>query len=327
MDVLSPIMPVALTLGQTLPQGGAVSLVVGLAGGIILWLLGGRVLKPAFALIGAALGGFAGVVLVPLTGLPAITLGGVSIGPGFVGLLVGAIVGALVSVGLFRVVITLSAGVVFLVAGTLAGLVYLQHVPEGSGDIRVEAAEALEGEAHEAADALRRGTDELRKQAGQTLEDLAGQVAGEEAQATGLISNEDMEAVKEQLRDAAQRSRAFLGEVRDNAQAAWNERTPRERVVILGSGMAGLLAGLIGGVLFPRRATALITALLGAAVWLFCAIALLRSLAGLGEGALAYSAQTWTVVWVGTAIIGLALQLGVIGRRGGGGDRDDDEDE
>lgn len=148
--------------------------------------------------------------------------------------------------------------------------------------------------------------------------------------AFGLLSEEDTEQIKEHVRNAAEQSKAFLAYVRDSARAEWDARTSRERVVILGSGMAGMLLGLIGGVIFPKRATALITALLGGAIGLGAGVALLRALAGLGPDALAFSPQTWAIVWVGTAVIGVCLQLGVIGRKGGissRDDRDDDDDD
>ncbi len=320
-----------LTLAESaLPEGAAVSLVAWFVAGIVLWLFGGRVLKPMFVLSGAAAGGFAGVVLVPLTGLPEITIAGVALGPGLLGLVVGAIVGALVAVGLFRVMITLSSGFVFAVAGTLIGLVYLQHAPADSGDVTV--AGIVEGAEEETRDALRDSTDAARREAGEAIrgltESLAGDAveAGADEAASGLLSDEDTEQIKEHVRNAAEQSKAFLGSVRDAASAEWDNRTPRERVIILGSSVAGLLVGLIGGVIFPRRATALITALLGGAIGLGAGVALLRSLAGLGPDALAFSPQTWAIVWIGTAVIGVSLQLGVIGRKGGFGPSDDEDE-
>lgn len=324
-------MPLAaVTLAQTtLPWGGEAVLVAGLVAGLVLWLLGSRVLKPVFAVLGMALGGFAGVVLLPLTGLPAFEAGGFSIGPGLIGLAIGAILGGLAAAGLFRVMMVISGGLVFAVAGTLAGLVYLQHapVPKDGGGTQLQ--QTLEGAGEAAsgtADDLRSQTSDAREQVADALRGLAEDVAGDEAQtraneaADGLLSDE----AKEQLRDAAERSRAFIGEVRDAAREAWDARTPRERMVALGSCVAGLLFGLIAGVIFPRRMTALVTAQLGGAVWMFCATSLARTMTGFEP---AWSAQTWTVLWVGTAVIGLVLQLGVIGRRGGGDDDEDDEDD
>ncbi|MEQ8769366.1 MAG: hypothetical protein RIB60_02535 [Phycisphaerales bacterium] len=322
---------IATLAESALPEGGAVALVAWFVAGVVLWLLGGRVLKPAFLLIGAAAGGFTGVVLLPLTGLPEITIGGMALGPGLIGLVIGAIIGALVAVGMFRVVITLSAGFVFAIAGTMIGLVYLQHAPSDSGDVTV--GEVVEGAAAESGDQLRDSTNSMRDEAAGAIRDLAEGLAGDAAESgaddatRGLLSDEDSDKIKEHVRNAAEQSRAFLGFVRDSARAEWDERTPRERVVILGSAMAGMLVGLIGGVVFPRRATALITALLGAAIGLGAGVALLRSLAGLGPDALAFSPQTWAIVWVGTAVIGVSLQLGVIGRKGGFGPSDDDDDD
>ncbi len=327
-----PELASIVTLAESaLPEGGAVALVVWFVAGVVLWLLGGKVLKPAFLLIGAAAGGFTGLVLLPLTGLPEISVGGVELGPGFIGLVIGAIIGALVAVGMFRVIITLSAGLVFAVAGTMIGLVYLQHMPESSGDVTV--GEVVEGAAADSEGQLRDSTNAMREEAAGAIRELAEGLAGDAAESgaddatSGLLSEEDSEKIKEHVRNAAEQSRAFLAYVRDSARAEWDARTPRERVIILGSAMAGMLVGLIGGVVFPRRATALITALLGGAIGLGAGVALLRSLAGLGPDALAFSPQTWAIVWVGTAIIGVSLQLGVLERRGGVSSRDDDDDD
>lgn len=323
-------MPLAaVTLAEaTLPWGGEAVLVAGLVAGLVLWLLGSRVLKPVFAVLGMALGGFAGAVLLPLTPMPAFEVGGFSIGPGLIGLAIGAILGGLAAAGLFRVMMVISGGLVFAVAGTLAGLVYLQHapMPEGEGTALQQTLEDAGEVASGTAGDLRSQTEDARAQVADALRGLAEDVAGDEAErradetADGLLSEE----AQAQLRDAAERSRAFLAEVRDTAREAWDARTPRERMVALGSCVAGLLFGLIAGVLFPRRMTALVTALLGGAVWMFCAASLARAMTGFEP---AWSAQTWTVLWVGTAVIGLVLQLGVIGRRGGDDDDDDDEDD
>ena len=329
--MLAPLstLTLAQTLGQTtLPWGGEAVLVAGLVAGVVLWLLGSKVLKPVFAVLGMALGGFAGVVLLPLTGLPSLELGGVAIGPGIIGLAIGAILGGLAAAGLFRVIMVISGGLVFAVAGTLGGLVYLQHAPLPEGDAG-PVASTLE-DAGEAAsgtmDDLRAQTDATRDQVAGALHDLAEGVAGDEAHrradeaADSLLSEE----TKAQLKDAGERSKAFIGEVRDTAKQAWDKRTPRERMVVLGSCVAGLLFGLIAGVIFPTRMTALVTALLGGAVWMFCGTTIARTMTGFEP---AWSAQTWTVLWVGTAVIGLVLQLGVIGKHHHHHHHDDDDDD
>ena len=73
---LASIPHSALTLGQNLPEGGSVPLFFLLAGGMMLWLFGAKIIKPVFLIFGVGIGGFVGTTILPLTGLPAFDLGG-----------------------------------------------------------------------------------------------------------------------------------------------------------------------------------------------------------------------------------------------------------
>ena len=110
---------------------------VGLAAGVILWLFGSRVLRPMFALIGAAAGAFIGLLLLPLTGLEPVETGwevAPVVSPEQIGLLGGAILGVVLAFTLYRAVMALGSGVVFAGVGLLAGMLYIQRIPDaGAG--------------------------------------------------------------------------------------------------------------------------------------------------------------------------------------------------
>jgi hypothetical protein len=84
-----------LTLAQSLPEGGSVPLGVALLAGLLLWIMGARVIKPVFFLFGLAIGGFVGTTLMPLIGFQSMDLAGMSISPSVVGLICGGVIGAL----------------------------------------------------------------------------------------------------------------------------------------------------------------------------------------------------------------------------------------
>src|SRR5688572_30948890 len=83
-----------------------------LATGLVLWLIGRRVLKPMVVVLFALLGGAVGFVAVPLT----VMSGSVSV---YVGLLVGAAVGSLLGVMLYRFSMAIGLGLVLGVAAPL----------------------------------------------------------------------------------------------------------------------------------------------------------------------------------------------------------------
>ncbi|MFT5424017.1 MAG: hypothetical protein ACI89L_001809 [Phycisphaerales bacterium] len=314
-----------LTLAQSAPEGAWVPMLGAFAGGLVLWIMGGKVLKPAFAIIGAALGGFAGIVVVPLTGLPAFEVAGVLLQPQVLGMVIGGLIGLAVAVALFKFIITLGASVVFAAAGVLTGLIWLSVSGQSTVTGNTEAGEVAALAAEETGGAY----DAVRGELARIGEDLALDQATDAAGdgAASLTGDEAAEAAKEQLRSAAEASRAFIASIRDTAMAEWDRRSTKERAVIFGGGAAGFVVGLLAGAIFTRRATAIITALAGSAVWLTAGVALLRGPIGLDADKLAFSPNAWAVVWGGMSFIGLVLQLGVVNKKRSSKRDDDDDDD
>jgi hypothetical protein len=107
------------------PYWAHTGLLIALVTGVMLWASGRRVLKPAFAVIGALLGGFLGHALVPAVGFDSV-FGA----PGdLAGALGGGMLGALGALLIFRLAIGVLASGVLAGLGILAAAVLIQMNP------------------------------------------------------------------------------------------------------------------------------------------------------------------------------------------------------
>jgi len=294
-----------LILAQSLPEGGSVSLFFLLAGGLLLWLFGAKIVKPVFFLFGVAIGGFVGTTILPLTGLPPFELGGFSITPGFTGLLAGAIIGGLVMLAMFRMVITLTAAIAFGAAGLLGAMVYLSFNPTTSGDLTPNES-AIVDSGDTMTNALDATTDAIAREAAERSVDLLNSGTDDP-----LIDDE----TKSDLLDAAERSRAFVARVVETVQNDLDKRPARDKMIAFSSMFAGIGLGLLIGVVMPTRAAALVTSLTGSAAWIGAGIALLTARNGEIPGFLDRSAVVWAAAWIIIAILGLFVQLGFLGKK------------
>ena len=319
--LLASITHPSLTLGQTLPEGGSVPLFFLLAGGMMLWLFGAKIIKPVFLIFGIGIGGFVGTTILPLTGLPPFDLGGFTLTPGITGLLAGAIIGGLVMLAMFRLVITLTAAVAFAAAGLLGAMVFLHFNPTQS-DVLSETESAIVENGNSATEALNATTDAIARDAAERSVDLLNSGSDDP-----LISDE----TKSDILDAAERSRAFVTQVFETIQEDLDKRPARDKMIAFSSMFAGLALGLLVGVVMPNRAAALVTSLTGSAAWIGAGTALLTARSGELPGFLDQSAVVWAVIWIFIAILGLFVQLGFLGKKSGKASRsssdDDDDDE
>ncbi len=311
----------SLTLAQSLPEGGSISLFFLLAGGLLLWLFGAKIVKPVFFIFGVAIGGFVGTTILPLTGLPPFELGGFTITPGFTGLLAGAIIGGLVMLAMFRMVITLTAAIAFGAAGLLGAMVYLSFNPTATTDLSPnESAIVDSGDAM--TNALDATTDAIAREAAERSVDMLNSGTDDP-----LIDDE----TKNDILDAAERSRAFATRVWDTVTNDLDKRPTRDKMIAFSSMFAGIGLGLLIGVVMPNRAAALVTSLTGSAAWIGAGIALLTARNGEIPAFLDRSAVVWAAAWIIIAILGLFVQLGFLGKntlkptRSRPDDDDDDE--
>ncbi|MFI4896226.1 MAG: hypothetical protein ACIARR_00195 [Phycisphaerales bacterium JB059] len=318
-----------LSAAQALGSEARVVALAGLMAGLVLWLVGGRVLRLSFGVLGTALGAFLGVILVPLTGMDPIETGWASlptVSPEQLGLVAGGLLGLLLSVALFRAAMAIGAGLVFAGVGALAGLIFIGAAP----------AEQIPGE--EGVDQAYMETIDEPAEAGEspTIRDMVTTSALDEARAwtesrgqeaidDGLDQAEragfDMSAARAQLADAAEKSSVFLTKTGRAIEREWSALEVRQRLLLLGSSLAGLAAGLLFGLVAPNRSAALISSMGGSAIVIGCGLMLADSYGASSHAVLDQPAPTWAIVWGVAAAIGLVFQVGVTGKRG----RDSDE--
>lgn len=300
-----------LTLAQSLPEGGMVPLFVALAAGLALWLAGVKIVRLVFLVLGAALGGFVGAVLMPLTGLPSFDLGPIVLNPGFTGLIVGGIFGALAAMGMLRLVISLTAAGAMAVAGATAALIFIHFNPTNGApaptDPNAEQTAPLFDPSPQLAQLAEKQTAEAM--------DRLNNALPPDSSASALIDDLNTEENRERIRDAAERSKAYLKQVSDAIKADYERRPARDKLIILSSTVAGLALGLLMGVAMPKRSSALVTALFGSALWLGAGVALIRANADPDPGFITQPPVTWAVVWAIAAVAGMAIQFGLIKRK------------
>ncbi|MCA9275016.1 MAG: hypothetical protein KDA29_03225 [Phycisphaerales bacterium] len=306
-----------LTLAQTLPQGGSVPLGVALMAGVLLWIMGARVIKPVFFLLGLAIGGFVGATLMPLIGFPDIDLGGVTFTPTVVGLVCGGVIGSLCSLAMFRLVIAMTSAIAFAAAGVVGALIFLHYNPTiGEGDPSATETALVES-SEDIASATSTLNDAITREAAERASNLLDQ--------DGTILDED---AKQQLKDAAARSKEFLEQMGRTISDELEKRPTRDKMIASSAGFAGLALGLLIGVVMPKRTTALVTSLFGSAVCMASTSALLTARSGERPDYLDQSAMVWAMIWILLTGIGLMIQLGFITKktnnaRTGDGDNDD----
>ncbi len=296
------LMPITLSLAQTLPEGGSVPLGVALLAGLLLWIMGARVVKPVFFLFGLAIGAFVGTTLMPLIGFPSFEVGGITVSPSTTGLLCGGIIGSLCSLAMFRLVIAFTSALAFAVAGVVGAMIFLHFNPTLGDGGEVETAMVEGGET--IAGITSSLNEEITRQAAERSVDMLDQ--------DNQVLDEE---TKQRLKDAAERSRVFLEQLWQTISDELDRRPTRDKMIALASGFAGLAFGLLIGVVMPKRTTALVTSLFGSAVCMASVSALLTARSGHQPEYLEQSALVWAMVWVILTVIGLMVQLGFLSRR------------
>jgi len=262
---------------RNLPPAAHALTVGGLLTGLALWLFGGKLLKPAFALIGLIVGGMIGFLLVP-TFMPA-TVAGVP--TPYLGLGFGAILGLIQGLVLFRFSMAVCAALIFGLAATLGGAAWMKFEP------------------------LKRAADV----ASQPVSDLAN------AQGVTSLTPPSRQEIVENLRPVADKVQAFLDDAGAQLKGEWVKLTSRQQGTLVLCGLAGILGGLILGLVFPKKSSALVTALVGAAVWVPCAAWLAVAWNAPGNERLNFTALTWLVIWVCVAIAGLVIQATLLRKK------------
>lgn len=305
----------AVSLVEALPWSAHVVMLVGLLAGLALWLYGARLIKPTSAVLGVAAGGIIGLLMPPFLGIDQV--GGIS--GWLIGLGAGMIVGFVVALVMLKVAITFAGGLAFATAGLLGSLIFLQYAPQPT-------------QPDDAPSAFTRALDSPsypRNPEGDRL--FLDPRTGALVPLGTLVSplTEDnrttAEARQDQLELMAARIRAVIAEAVDTLREAWGSISSEHRLVIVGATLGSFSIGLLCGLWMPNRSAALITSLLGSAIWLACGAWLIEGVSFLSgaRGITKFSPEGWAIVWGIVAVLGLALQIGGLAKggkaKGGGG--------
>ncbi len=268
------------------PWMAAGVLAVAFSGGLVLWLMGRRLLRFGFVFLGMLLGAGAGYVAaidLALTHEP------------LAGSLIGSVAGAMLGFVLFRVAVASSLSAILAIAMTLA----------------TSTAIRFEGVPHKQATPL--ATDQLLLD-GVLLEDPDSPLMGPtdpEAETSPADADDPSgtlpgtDDLLEELRD---RGAVFASTLVDEARHVWNAQPTSTRLALTFAAGSGVLIGLVIGLAAPKRAAAATTAFIGPAIWLPSGAMIVHLLdPGLSE-ALPTRPLTWVAIWAGTSLFGLGVQ-------------------
>lgn len=259
---MNPALPQvvdSLDLARFVPAASIGAATLALACGLLLWLFGGRLLRPLFAALGAAVGGALGSLAAPALStdlLPALSAPQE-------GLFLGGLGGLVAALVLHRLTVAFAAG---LLAATVAATAALSFAaPQPASEL-----------SHDAfASAVR-------------------------SVALPPPLTHFAPAPLEPMHAAASRAGVeFLSR-------EWDALGVRRQAVLLVAAIFGGLGGVLFGLAGPRKASALLTALLGAAV----TIASVGFLAGLlpPESISRVDAQRVLAAWAVMGVAGFVFQ-------------------
>lgn len=315
---------------------------VALVVGLMLWAFGGKVVKPAFAVLGFVAGGLIGMMIAPAVGvedafgLEATTLA----------MLGGGIGGVFLAAMLFRLAMTATATIALGSLGLMAGLVAAPHLelepPEALASIVGQSPPADEGaidggphdELPDSSSALLTGgrpraiavSDPVPIGLGHPDALDAGSDTGPFAggQSSGAIGNRDraaetLDAFAEEASafavEASRRVSAFASQLWGATKVAFSELKPRERYTVGVFTLGGAALGLLLGSLAPRKAASLVTALFGSAVWMTALVWTMLALELPGTDLLDQPPVHWAMAWGIVALVGMVYQAGSGGQK------------
>jgi hypothetical protein len=269
-----------------------------LGAGLALWLFGGRTLRVTFAVAGCVAGATVGYLLPGWLGVNLEPLA-----TGAVGLVLGTILG-IFAYKLF-VAATLAASLAALAPVVAAFTIGLWSTPppadEGPLTPEEQLLPGVEVEDEEPAAAR---AEELRWRIEQGLE---------AAEALRELAEVDPEAAADEASEAAEtlerRIGAFFDGLYREVVAHWDTLSDRQRVVIIGSVVAGLIIGLSLGLTLPRLSSELLAAGAGALMWLPAAAWVVARWEGGTPEWMPDTRLAWIAVWAGATLLGAGLQL------------------
>ncbi len=245
-----------------------------LGAGLLLWLLGRKLARPACAFSGLVLGGVGGVVL----GEALVDQGGVMLA-----LVIGAaIAGALLAALLFRVWMAISGALIFGFAASAAVLLWQQAPVDDTSDAASPGVSSL-AYADPGADSAGEADDEITfniplDALTEPIRDgIASAIDGEESEASAQLSI-DREAAAKIGSAILNALRGVAGYYRESLGDWWSQAGTGVRGGVLIAGLIAAGIGLLIGLIGPYLAASLQSAVAGSVLMLFSLFSLLAQL-------------------------------------------------
>lgn len=294
--------------GAAWPWSVHMAAVMTLLVGLLIWLAGGKLMRPAFIALGALVGvGAAHLLPVAVTqwiGDWALTG-------------IGAVMGALLGWLAFRVLVANTLAVVVAVVSTLAVAAFVklpvpntpvdgaqvapEDEPESSGPQTIE--ERLQSMQ---LDQVKETIGDAVEQARAKIEETAAQP--DDPEGPGSIADLTVER-------GSRAVKVFAARTWQQLVYFWNrDLDPRGRALLLLALVLGYLGGLVLGFALPKRAAAVTTAMIGPAVWMPAAAYGVVAMGLPLASRIPSDPLLWLVAWAVLAGVGVAFQL-VFGRK------------
>lgn len=285
-----------------MPVGLHIIVGVGLAAGLIMWLMGRRVLRPMFSGIGLAIGAAAGFFLAPGLGIPSLT----GIASPYIGLVAGGIIGLVAAALLFRTALALAAGATFAAALSIGAATYLHFRPLASVPAPLAPIERF----------LAPGDSQAQAPSAEDVAPTPRDYDPDAAPWDRVTPPPDgRSSIGDALEnEAVAKAKEFMAATRQAISEQWASNPPPHRVVIFLAGVLGAGLGGLVGLVLPKRGAALVTSITGSAVWLPCALWTAHATGVPMTGVLDQPPPVWLGVWLGVATLGLTIQLLSIAR-------------
>jgi hypothetical protein len=234
------------------------------------------------------------------------------------GLLAGLVVGALAGLLLFRSAMALALGVVLgaLLPLTAATVLHFRPLTQEAGErVAIGQRHAAERVATVSENVAQRIEHEQLAAIGLAVTGRGMGLTGWTALAQmGSSPSGDSESdsaggrLPESMRAPAERVRAFTDQLIVASKDEWNSIPDAHRAIILVSGVIGLAAGVILGLMMPAWGAASCTAMFGASVWISAFIWLSNAFSTPWRTQLDRGPSFWLAVWAGASVIGMIVQ-------------------
>lgn len=322
-------MEQVIDLFSQMPGGGLIVAVAGVLIGLTLWVVGHRVLRPGFSLIGVIFGagvGWIAAAFIPFevpAWLPAI----------FVGIVFGIL--AWVS---FRLTMAVALAMVFGLAAPLGVWSWAQYKgvaafdvppPRESPDTLELPLEATEGLPDDLVrdlttdpnrlleelqksnldlyEEIRKRLDEwLPKPPGENTPDGEGEPGTSETGESG--SSGSANPLPAEPPAWVKESERVIRESIEKIIETWQNQPPGVRWSMSVSAISGILFGLLLGLAAPAAGAGLVTALTGSLLWMACGWVLAVRFGAENWPFVPQSSATWVIAWAAISIIGLGIQ-------------------